>query len=64
MAFNPLTYIFGSRNDRLLKTYRKTLERINVLEVPLEALSDEKVSPQRPWASPLSMAMKVSLVPR
>ena len=41
MAFNPLTYIFGSRNDRLLKTYRKTLERINVLEVPLEALSDE-----------------------
>jgi preprotein translocase subunit SecA len=41
MAFNPLTYIFGSRNDRLLKTYRKTLERINALEVPLEALSDE-----------------------
>ena len=34
MAFNPLTYIFGSRNDRLLKTYRKTLERINALEVP------------------------------
>jgi len=41
MAFNPLTYIFGSRNDRLLKTYRKTLERINALEVPLESLSDE-----------------------
>ena len=43
MAFNPLTYIFGSRNDRLLKTYRKTLERINALEVPLEALSDEQL---------------------
>ena len=41
MAFNPLTYIFGSRNDRLLKTYRKTLERISVHEVPLESLSDE-----------------------
>ncbi len=41
MAFNPLTYIFGSRNDRLLKTYRKTLERINALEIPLESLSDE-----------------------
>jgi len=43
MAFNPLTYIFGSRNDRLLKTYRKTLERINALEVPLESLSDEQL---------------------
>ena len=41
MAFNPLTYIFGSRNDRLLKSYRKTLERINALEIPLESLSDE-----------------------
>ena len=41
MAFNPLTYLFGSRNDRLLKTYRKTLERINALEVPLESLSDD-----------------------
>jgi len=41
MAFNPLTYIFGTRNDRLLKTYRKTLERINALEIPLESLSDE-----------------------
>ncbi|MFM7801863.1 MAG: preprotein translocase subunit SecA [Limnohabitans sp.] len=43
MAFNPLTFIFGSRNDRLLKTYRKTLERINALEVPLESLSDEQL---------------------
>ncbi len=43
MAFNPLTFIFGSRNDRLLKTYRKTLLRINALEVPLESLSDEQL---------------------
>ena len=41
MAFNILTQIFGSRNDRLLKQYRKTLVRINALEVSLESLSDE-----------------------
>ena len=29
MATNFLTKIFGSRNDRLLKTYRKTVEQIN-----------------------------------
>ena len=43
MATNFLTQIFGSRNDRLLKTYRKTGERINLLERPLEALSDESL---------------------
>ena len=32
MATNFLTKIFGSRNDRLLKQYRKTVERINALE--------------------------------
>jgi len=41
MAFNLLTQIFGSRNDRLLKQYRKTVERINALENGLSALSDE-----------------------
>jgi len=41
MAFNLLTHIFGSRNDRLLKQYRKTVERINALENGLSALSDE-----------------------
>ena len=41
MAFNLLTQIFGSRNDRLLKQYRKTVERINALESSLEGLSDE-----------------------
>ena len=43
MAFNPLTLLFGSRNDRLLKTYRKSLERINALEVPFEGLSDAQL---------------------
>ena len=41
MAFNLLTQIFGSRNERLLKQYRKTVERINALESSLESLSDE-----------------------
>ena len=41
MAFTLLTKIFGSRNDRLLKQYRKTVERINALEPALEPLSDE-----------------------
>ncbi len=41
MATNFLTKIFGSRNDRLLKQYRKTVERINALEPALETLDDE-----------------------
>ncbi len=41
MATNFLTKIFGSRNDRLLKTYRKTVARINALETTLEQLSDD-----------------------
>ncbi len=41
MAFNLLTQIFGSRNDRLLKQFRKTLDRINGLEAGFESLSDE-----------------------
>jgi len=41
MATNFLTKIFGSRNDRLLKQYRKTVARINALEPELEQLSDE-----------------------
>ena len=41
MAFNLLTQIFGSRNDRLLKKFRKTLERINGLEASYEQLNDD-----------------------
>ena len=43
MATNFLTKIFGSRNDRLLKQYRKTVERINALEPGLEGLTDEQL---------------------
>jgi len=46
MATNFLTKIFGSRNDRLLKTYRKTVERINGLEAQFEKLSDEELRGQ------------------
>jgi preprotein translocase subunit SecA len=35
-----LTQIFGSRNDRLLKQYRRTVERINALESQFEKLDD------------------------
>ncbi|MCA0324116.1 MAG: preprotein translocase subunit SecA [Proteobacteria bacterium] len=41
MATNFLTKIFGSRNDRLLKQYRKTAARINAMEPELEKLSDD-----------------------
>ena len=40
MATNFLTKLFGSRNDRLLKQYRKTVERINALEPQFEKLDD------------------------
>ncbi|MEY3871686.1 MAG: hypothetical protein RLZZ296_681 [Pseudomonadota bacterium] len=43
MAFNPLKKLFGSRNDRLMKTYRKTVERINALEGQFEQLTDEQL---------------------
>ncbi|MEG3064234.1 MAG: preprotein translocase subunit SecA, partial [Comamonas sp.] len=41
MATNFLTKLFGSRNDRLLKQYRKTVARINAMEPELEKLSDD-----------------------
>ena len=41
MATNFLTKLFGSRNDRLLKQYRKTVVRINAMEPEYEALSDD-----------------------
>jgi preprotein translocase subunit SecA len=43
MASNFLTQIFGSRNDRQLKQYRKVIAKINALEPSLESLSDEQL---------------------
>ncbi|MCL4775475.1 MAG: preprotein translocase subunit SecA, partial [Burkholderiaceae bacterium] len=41
---NILTRIFGSRNERLLKSYRKSVEQINALEPRIMALSDEQLA--------------------
>ena len=35
-----LTSIFGSRNERLLKTFRRTVDKINALEPQFEGLDD------------------------
>jgi len=39
-----LTKVFGSRNQRLLKGYRKVVERINQLESQFEPLSDAELA--------------------
>ncbi|RZL04498.1 MAG: preprotein translocase subunit SecA [Rubrivivax sp.] len=38
-----LTSIFGSRNERLLKQYRRVVEKINALEPSFEPLTDEQL---------------------
>ncbi|MES2425128.1 MAG: preprotein translocase subunit SecA [Pseudomonadota bacterium] len=40
MATNFLTKIFGSRNERQIKQYRKTVERIKAMEPDYEKLDD------------------------
>ena len=41
MITDTLKKLFGSRNERLLKTYRKTVNQINGLEPTIQALSDD-----------------------
>ena len=43
-----LTKIFGSRNQRLIKTLQKTVRDINALESALEQLSDEALKAKTP----------------
>ena len=43
-----LTQIFGSRNQRLLKQYQKTVREINALEPAMEKLSDEALQAKTP----------------
>jgi preprotein translocase subunit SecA len=43
-----LKAIFGSRNDRLLKEYRRKVETINALEKGLEKLSDAELQAKTP----------------
>jgi len=43
MIQNVLTKIFGSRNERLLKQYYRSVARINALEAEIAALSDAQL---------------------
>jgi len=43
-----LTQIFGSRNQRLLKQYQKTVKAINALEPEFEKLSDAELQAKTP----------------
>jgi preprotein translocase subunit SecA len=43
-----LTQIFGSRNQRLLKQYQKTVREINALEPTIERLSDDELQAKTP----------------
>lgn len=48
MLTNLAKKVFGSRNDRLLKQYRKTVAKINALEPRLQELSDEALQAKTP----------------
>ncbi|VAW70328.1 Protein translocase subunit SecA [hydrothermal vent metagenome] len=43
MSSSLMRKIFGSRNDRQVKKYRKIINRINALEAEYEALNDEQL---------------------
>src|SRR4051794_28669890 len=38
-----LTKVFGSRNDRLLKRYRKIIDEVNKLEPKIAGMTDEQL---------------------
>ena len=44
MISRMLKAVFGSRNDRLLKQYSRTVLEVNALEAGLQSLSDESLS--------------------
>ncbi|MGZ5100245.1 MAG: preprotein translocase subunit SecA [Usitatibacter sp.] len=48
MLTTALKAIFGSRNDRLLKQFRKQVETINALEPALEKLTDGELQAKTP----------------
>jgi preprotein translocase subunit SecA len=47
-SMSLLTQIFGSRNQRLLKQYQKTVRDINALEPQIEKLSDAELQAKTP----------------
>ena len=46
MFTSAVRKIFGNRNDRILKSYAKTVEKINALEPAMQKLSDTELSAQ------------------
>ncbi|MBL8521974.1 MAG: preprotein translocase subunit SecA [Betaproteobacteria bacterium] len=48
MLDNLMKSIFGSRNERLLKQYRKTVAVINALEPAMERLTDDELKAKTP----------------
>ncbi|HEX4763508.1 MAG TPA: preprotein translocase subunit SecA, partial [Usitatibacter sp.] len=48
MLNTALKAIFGSRNDRLLKEYRRKVDAINALEKDIEKLSDQELQAKTP----------------
>ena len=49
MPINLLKKIFGSANDRFLKSLRKTITQINQLEPSVKKLSDQELSQRTIW---------------
>ncbi len=47
-SMSLLTQIFGSRNQRLLKQYQKTIREINALEPTIEKLTDAQLQAKTP----------------
>src|SRR5690606_30759771 len=43
MFSKTMKWIFGSKNERVLKRMRKTVAKINALEESMQALSDEQL---------------------
>lgn len=48
MAFKIFQKIFGSRNERMLKQYRKTVQQVNELEASIAELTDEQLQQKTP----------------
>lgn len=49
MPINLLKKLFGSANDRFLKSLRKTVNQINQLEPSVQKLSDQELSQRTIW---------------
>ena len=45
---NLLTRVFGSRNDRLLRSYQRLVQQTNGFESAIQGLSDEQLAAKTP----------------